>query len=374
MKNRCQVFEKSIGLYIIVLITLFYSCAEDKGNYDYKAVNEVIVTGVTEDTSVMRGEVLNIHPVIGRSLQASEEGLEYSWSLAGKEIGTSRDLAYSVPETLNVGKYDCRYVVTDTKNGMKYFVDFNVNVVSNFSWGYYFLCEEPDQSTVLSYFSSKEGTTECLHATKIGDYALGKQPKAIIDYFGNISSLNDYFYSFNIITSQGDNPVIMTNNGAFMPSGLINDHSFIYEGDTFNPTDAVYMLTDAVYYVSNGKIYSYNSGLLYRAAKHDKEYYWSNPASAYTYVYVFDELSKKFYILKNQIDDPALGLVSDPYALDRVVEIKNQPSYEGQTIIYKYVSRAHVMSMATAQTGKINLISFEYIDFKKATEEEPAVN
>ena len=126
--------------------------------------------------------------------------------------------------------------------------------------------------------------------------------------------------------------------------------------------------------VSNGKIYSYNSGLLYRAAKHDKEYYWSNPASAYTYVYVFDELSKKFYILKNQIDDPALGLVSDPYALDRVVEIKNQPSYEGQTIIYKYVSRAHVMSMATAQTGKINLISFEYIDFKKATEEEPAVN
>ena len=98
-----------------------------------------------------------------------------------------------------------------------------------------------------------------------------KQPKAIIDHFGNISSLNDYFYSFNIITSQGDNPVIMTNNGAFMPSGLINDQSFIYEGDTFNPTDAVYMLTDAVYYVSNGKIYSYNSGLLYRAAKHDKK-------------------------------------------------------------------------------------------------------
>ena len=82
----------------------------------------------------------------------------------------------------------------------------------------------------------------------------------------------------------------------------------------------------------------YKRQLLYRAAKHDKEYYWSNPASAYTYVYVFDELSKKFYILKNQIDDPALGLVSDPYALDRVVEIKNQPSYEGQTIIHKYVS------------------------------------
>lgn len=84
MKNRCQVFEKSIGLYIIVLIMLFYSCSEDKGNYDYKAVNEVIVTGVTKDTSVMRGEVLNIHPVIGRSLQASDEGLNIVGVWQGK--------------------------------------------------------------------------------------------------------------------------------------------------------------------------------------------------------------------------------------------------------------------------------------------------
>ena len=218
---------------------------------------------------------------------------------AARYRGVSDTLATAM--TLQAGERYLIYFIAYNQEQWERPVDFNVNVVSNFSWGYYFLCEEPDQSAVLSYFSSKEGTTECLHATKIGDYALGKQPKAIIDHFGNISSLNDYFYSFNIITSQGDNPVIMTNNGAFMPSGLINDQSFIYEGDTFNPTDAVYMLTDAVYYVSNGKIYSYNSGLLYRAAKHDKEYYWSNPASAYTYVYVFDELSKKFYILKKEV-------------------------------------------------------------------------
>ena len=93
------------------------------------------------------------------------------------------------------------------------------------------------------------------------------------------------------------------------------------------------MATGTPYFISNGKIYSYNSGLLYRPAQHDKEYKWSHPASYYSYVFVFDELSKKYYVLKNQINDPEQGLVSDSYALDRVIEIKEQPSYEGQTLV-----------------------------------------
>ena len=47
----------------------------------------MIVTGVTEDTSVMRGEVLNIHPVIGRSLQASGRG----WNIVGVWQGKNRN-------------------------------------------------------------------------------------------------------------------------------------------------------------------------------------------------------------------------------------------------------------------------------------------
>ena len=359
---------------MMALITFFFSCSEDKGNYDYQPVNEVTVSGLPKDTSAMRGEVLKLQPLFEYTQAPSEEGLTYSWKMAGKEIATTRNLEYAVPDNMNVGKYDCRYIVTDTKNGMKYFKDFNINVLSEFSWGYYFLCEEPDQSTVLSFFSSKEGTTECLHATKIGDYAFGKQPKAMIDNFGHISSLGDYYYTFYVITTQGENPVIMTDNGAFMPTALINEHSFVYEGDRFNPTDAISMLTGDVYYLSNGKLYSYNSGLLYRPGKYDKEYYWSNPATAYSYVYAFDELSKKFYILKNQIDDPALGLVRDPYALDRVVEIKNQPSYEGKVILCKSVSREHTMYLATTEAGKIDLLTFEYIDFREATEEDPAIS
>lgn len=370
--------KRYINLCILAAITLFLSCAEDKGNYDYRSINELTIKGIPEDTTAMHAEVLKIQPVLERLLENTEEGLEYSWTMAGEEIATTRDLNYEISLTWDVKKYDCMYTVTDTKNGMKYFQKFNLNVVASFSWGYYFLCEEADGTSVLSYFSSKEGTKECLHTKQIGSYSLGKRPRAILDFFGNIDALDDYYYTMYIINGESDNQVIITNNGSFTPSGLITNESLIDGGEPFEPEYGLTTLMTGndgkIYFISNGKFYTYASGLLYRPAKHDKEYYWSHPASAYSYFYAFDDLSKKFYILKNQINDPAAGLVQDPYALDRVVEIENQPSFEGHKIIVQSVDRAHTMYAATVNNGQINLMTFTYIDSQKETEEQPALN
>jgi len=368
--------KKNITIYLLLLVTLFSACAEDKGNYDYDPVNSLEISGIPTDTAVQHSETLKLIPKFERSLLSSEEGLEYSWTIEGTEIATTRDLAYTIPDNLNVGKHDCRYIVTDTKNNMKYFYSFNISVTSSFSWGYYFLCEGANKESILSYFSIKEGTTECIHTNNIGGYPLGSEPKAIIEKFGNISSLGDYYYTFYVISARGENPTIITDNGAFMPTGLITNSSFMFEGDSFNPTDGVIMATGSPYFISNGKIYSYNSSLLYRPAKHDKEYKWSHPASYYNFVFAFDELSKKYYILKNQINDPAQGLISDSYALDRVIEIDNQPSYEGQTIIAQSVGTdadAHVLSLALGESGKINLITLQYIDFRKEEDGNPEI-
>ena len=68
--------------------------------------------------------------------------------------------------------------------------------------------------------------------------------------------------------------------------------------------------------------------------------------------------------------------MSDSYALDRVIEIKEQPSYEGQTLITQSVGMdadAHVLSLALAESGKINLVSLQYIDFRAAKDEDPEI-
>ena len=366
--------KRYIEFVILGISMLFLGCAEDKGNYDYTPINELTISGIPQDTSVVHLEVLKIKPVFTRSLFASEEHLEYSWKIEGKEIATTRDLEYEVSPEWQIKKHDCLYTVTDTETEMKYFQVFNISVGSSFSWGYYFLCEELDGSTVLSYFSSKEGTTECLHTKQCGDYVFGKYPKAMIDKFGYINSLKDYYYTMYIITSEGENSVIVTDNAAFMPTSLINNSSLIYQGENFMPTEGIGMLTGDVCFLSNGKLMKYASGLLYRPAKHDKDYYWSHTVSAYNYIYAYDELSKKFYILKNQINDPEAGLVMDQHAYDRVVEIQDQPSYEGQTILCQMVNRSHIMYMATAGNNQVNLMKFEYIDSRKGTETLPALN
>ena len=370
--------KRYISLFVLAATTLFLSCAEDKGNYDYKSINELTIKGIPEDTTVMHAEVLKIQPVLDRLLEDTEEGLEYSWTMAGKEIATTRDLNYEVPFDWDVKKYDCMYTVTDTRNGMKYFQKFNLSVVAAFSWGYYFLCEEADGTSVLSYFSTKEGTEECLHTMQVGSYALGKRPKAMFDQFGYIDALKDYYYTMYIVNEESENQVIITNNSSFMPSGLITNESLMDEGEAFEPEYGLTTLMTArdgkIYFISNGKFYTYASGLLYRPAKHEKEYYWSHPACSYNYFYAFDELSKKFYVLKNQINDPAAGLVQDPYALDRVVEIENQPSFEGHEIIVQSVNREHTMYAATASGGQLNLMTFTYVNSRQATEEQPALN
>lgn len=366
--------KRYIEFVILGILMLLLGCAEDKGNYDYTPVNELTISGIPKDTSVVHLEVLKIKPVFTCSLSASEDHLEYSWKIAGKEIATTRDLEYEVSPEWQIKKHDCLYTVTDTETGMKYFHEFNISVSSSFSWGYYFLCEESDGSTVLSYFSVKEGTRNCLHTKQCGDYIFGKHPKAMIDKFGYINSLEDYYYTMYIITSEGENPVIVTDNGAFMPTSLINNSSLIYEGEDFKPMEGIGMLTGDICFLSNGKLMSYSSGLLYRPGKHDKKYNWTHIASSYSYIYAFDELTKKFYILKNQINDPEAGLVMDRYAYDRVVEIQDQPSYEGQSIIQQMVNRSHVMYLATAGNNQVNLMKFEYIDSQKATETLPALN
>lgn len=358
----------------IIIFILVMACAEDKGNYDYAMINDVEISGIPEDTSVVQLEVLRLTPVFHRSLDASEAGLTYSWKLAGNEIGTERNLEYTIPQDLDIKKYDCLYTVTDTRNGMQYFQSFNISVNSLFSWGYYFLCEEEDGESVMSYFSSKEGTTECLHTKQVGEYALGKYPRAIGEKFGYIDALDDYFYTMYILNKESENPVIVTNNASFMPSALINNSSFVNDGDEFLPTEIVCMQSSEIYFISNGKIYNYASGLLYRPGKHDKDYIWSHAAGAYRFVFAYDELTHQYYVLKNQINDPNQGLVNDPYALDRVVEIKGQPSFENETVLTTYVNTSQDMYLATAETDKIHVMKFKYIDYQAATDEEPAIN
>ena len=111
----------------------------------------------------------------------------------------------------------------DKDNGMKYYKNFAVNIVSPFNWGYYLLTEREDHSSVISYFSVMDGNDKFIQTTSISGVELGDMPRSLAGKFGHISALKDYFWTITSVTSGGENPVIITENATFIPNNIVNE-------------------------------------------------------------------------------------------------------------------------------------------------------
>ena len=40
--------KKNITIYLLLLVTIFFACSEDKGNYDYKTMYAIEIDGIDE--------------------------------------------------------------------------------------------------------------------------------------------------------------------------------------------------------------------------------------------------------------------------------------------------------------------------------------
>ncbi|MEG2339334.1 MAG: PKD-like family lipoprotein [Odoribacter sp.] len=358
---------KTIYLLYILIAFLSWSCTEDKGNYDYSPINDVQITDISNQTSVA-GDSLIIPVTFTRSLNSEEKDLDYLWEIDGKKVATTRNLNITTPTDITFGNKICRYLITDKSNGMQYFKTFTVNIVSPFNWGYYLLTEKEDHSTILSYFSVLNNNTKFIHTHSISGTVLGNLPRTITGSFGYISSLKDYFWTINILTTEGETPVIITENATFIPNQTISSNSFVDQsaGNVFAPEFVITDRRSSTYFISQGKFISYTKGLLYRPAKHNKDYYWSYPIwspSGVAHMFVFDQTTQKYYVIKSQPNVPEEGIIGDPYAYDRVVEIKQFPDLTGHTIIGNssvYVKPQDEATVVTANTEGINMIKIAY--------------
>ena len=359
---------KSIYLLCIMLGVLFCRCAEDKGNYDYTPVDELTITGIDGTYTKIVGDSLKIPVTFEHTVQGENENYEYLWEMDGKKIADTRDLGILTPSDMSFGNKTCRYTVIDKDNGMKYYKNFAVNIVSPFNWGYYLLTEREDHSSVISYFSVMDGNDKFIQTTSISGVELGDMPRSLAGKFGHISALKDYFWTITSVTSGGENPVIITENATFIPNNIVNTSCFVDQesGYVFAPEFAPLNRQGNQFFISQGKFISYNKGLLYRPAKHGKDYYWSDPVwsqAGYPHMFVFDKLSQKYYTIQSQPNVPEEGIVGDSYAYDKVVVITDCPSFEGHTIIgtmAEYAAPWDDATIVTASSNGITLIKISY--------------
>lgn len=143
-------------LYLFISFTLLLSMPsclyEDLGNYDYKEINEVVVTGIETGkyiTKIAFIDTYDLKPEISFTSNKDASNYTYKWealkkgTLTGEkkkfDLGEEKELT-SIVE-LPSGEYVCYFYVTDKSTGIVWETKFYMMVSSNLDKGWAVLCD-----------------------------------------------------------------------------------------------------------------------------------------------------------------------------------------------------------------------------------------
>lgn len=147
-------------LLICALFTTAYSCIDDKGNYEYLEVDDVVIKEPAFDVKVNMKEPLHISPKFEYTSKEpiNRDDFTYEWTI-GKKI-VSKDSVLSIPIVeFPIGSYRSMLAVTNTSTGMCYTKTFNIKVDSKYSNGWMVLYEKNNLSHLVYMKGKKDGST-----------------------------------------------------------------------------------------------------------------------------------------------------------------------------------------------------------------------
>lgn len=148
---------RKLLLGLLACIFFFTACEKDLGNYDYNMPKQPVITGLDSVYTAVVGDSLIITPKV--TLEGAD--LELQWRIGVPETlkdvldtGTSMRVLFA----LQAVRYQARLTVYNKTNGMKYFYNFFIDGVTQFSEGAVVLSDE-DGTAQLS-FVKPDGTVQ----------------------------------------------------------------------------------------------------------------------------------------------------------------------------------------------------------------------
>ncbi len=204
---------KRIYFILSVFAFLFCSCYDDEGNYDYRDINEVKISGFPESEVIKfkDADTLKIEPLVEGTLAGNGEAdYEYTWTAVlqkgigedtkAVEIGKEKNLNYFVE--LPIGKYFIYLNVLDRATNVTWRQKFDLNVSIATSTGWIVLCDEAG-NTRLDMIS-QVGEEEKYLRDLLREYAMPnkKGPEKIL-YTLNYDGSGSPYVRIILITATG---------------------------------------------------------------------------------------------------------------------------------------------------------------------------
>ncbi|MCC8173115.1 MAG: hypothetical protein LIO65_01600 [Odoribacter sp.] len=199
---------KNYTIFLIFLFSLvisLQSCYEDKGNYTYDWVEEVIITNL-KDTVIGWGDTLSVKPSIKKTVfsqisdttEINPEDYEYVWytydNNNNKKVTLSNKQYLNDTIYLPVRNTDylVNYEVTEKATGVTWNGVFKLRVINLFQNGFLFLTEDEDKNVELEIYGKDAEGVE--HLRKRILYTAGFPFRSgganCVFYFSNIRNLS----------------------------------------------------------------------------------------------------------------------------------------------------------------------------------------
>lgn len=180
--------------YTIILLAILIagSCSKDLGNYEYKDINELSITGVNSTYNMRKGyDTLRINPKINASMDEGDTSrYDYYWILSKgvrltDTIGRKKQLNY--PVLLNPANYPLFYKVVDKKTGVVWRANSTLNVSTPVARGLLIIGEDEQGYAEAEMLAMLNDTLHIKHILSKSGLPRLREPVSFI-HTGNGSS------------------------------------------------------------------------------------------------------------------------------------------------------------------------------------------
>lgn len=210
------------GIIGCLLLWAVSACTEDKGNYDYTRLNNLMISGIEETYTVEQFDHLKI-PVSIKGVEHFDstryDYLWYAWRINNSADPDTLSLEKNLNTEIKiaVGEYNLRYVVSDKETGVYYMAETDLNVINSYSKGIMALSSVDGKANV-TFINALNRVTENAYEAVNGNVA-GTHPSGIY-YTGGGESV---MATVIIVTQEGSK---VTDPSDF--SAMMNFSEFFY--------------------------------------------------------------------------------------------------------------------------------------------------
>ncbi|MDR0262506.1 MAG: hypothetical protein LBJ04_04705 [Sphingobacterium sp.] len=336
-----KFINRSFILFLALLIE--GGCSKDLGNYNYKDVNRITITGLLEGNhptgriyEIPFNDTIRLNPTVTGTLSASDTTqMTFEWKVDSVAVSKSKNLFYVANK--RYGKISAEFTVTDRSTGITSSYNCFLNIVNPYKWGYYVLTQDKSKAASLYCLSSitKKTSFDQVLLPKLGK--LGQNPLSISGIKKYGASSTDFYNVLTIGIQDAANPIVVIDSREFLPTLLYNSSSYVGGGNfELRPSQVMNDLyNDVIYVINKGKFHVLRKGTIgLPAFMNDPTDYQVAPNGVATplgngryFMSIYDEKNKKVRVWDN-------GITANEYVyINDYKDILGQELMAGKTFL-----------------------------------------